>query len=622
MENLLVLDTHYGFVRYLYNEVFKKKKNQINDLQNQIMFLSCLNKYMLCRTGKFSQLYAMYSSLNISEIINYYEDRRAKINMNINEWINFSKIIPSPKILPKTVDGPYIIDDVSLHRYTHFWTKTHKINSNILATPFFCLTGLDHLYYEMINWKGLCEQQKIKMEVNVKHIFHDTFYMIEFSEIYQKDVRFLIWLDDVDIDTELYVIDNETDDDEDENYTHSGGSETSYGPKNISLLKRLYIACNDNVLFYKMFNLDNFDPIQNVINIFVNNLSQNFLPTFDGNGPKNFKTSILDLTNTGSDYDGILDFNQISRFGFNPEKTDQIYEIENLSQLNITTIRTPYFLIFQEQFNVTSPPTVAYMNTKLQEFLYFMSAGIIDKKIFLRMYIMPNTVESYPTAIRKQLSVIYMQKYKKFCLNRQNIDFNPTFYDNVYVFAARNLLCTVKSIKHLVRDTITSPTLLPPCVMLLETNKEDILWFRLTQNILYLRRLQALCFLKDFTLQELTNTKSPTDSDMKTIRVLPENKIRAELNTIFSHTGINKFETNSILVYEGIDLKCIRINRDLNFELYYFAHNIKEERREDIKFKLFFEKFMHSTETKRQLGDKIYMIFMHLLNLYVNDVIL
>ena len=236
MENLLILDTHYGVVRYLYNEIFKKKKNQINDLQNQIMFLSCLNKYMLCRTGKFAQLYGMYSSLDRTEIVNFYEDRHSKINIHPNEWLNFSKIVPSPRILPKSIDGPYIIDNMSLRRYTHFWINEHKINSNILATPFFCLDGLDHLYYEMINWKGLCEEKNIEMRVNAKHIFHETFYMVELFGENKPEIRFLIWLDDVDIQSELYVIDDDGDED-DEEESLCDATETYYSSGNICLLK-------------------------------------------------------------------------------------------------------------------------------------------------------------------------------------------------------------------------------------------------------------------------------------------------------------------------------------------------------------------------------------------------
>lgn len=624
MENLLILDTHYGVVRYLYNDIFKKKRSQINDLQNQIMFLSCLNKYMLCRTGQFAQLYGMYSSLNSIEIMNYYENNRSKMNMTANEWINFSTIIAAPRVLPKTVDGPYLIDSMSLRRYTHFWAPGQKMVSNILAAPFFCLDGPDYLYYEMINWKSMCEQRQVEVRVNTKNIFHETFYIVEFPE---HNVKFLIWLDDVDVESELYVIESEPEY-EDEN------PDVSYDLGNISLLKRIYIACSDNLMFYKILNLENPDPLQKILNIFFNYLTPNFVVTFDGKGPRNMKSAILDITNSAPNYDGVLDFNQVSRLGFNADKNDQIYEIESLSQLNVSMVRTPYFLIFQEQINVTSHPTVAYMLTKLQEFLFFMSAGMINKNIYTRMYAMPSGLEGYPAAMKKQLSIIYMQKYKKFSLNRQHVDFNPTFYDNMYVFSARNLLCTVKSIKYVLRDVISSPPLLPPCAMLIQMeDTEEMLYQRLTQNILYLRRLQTLCFLKDFTLQELTKIRSSMDDegddvggrnrDMKTIYIMPENKIRSELNMIFTHTDINKFETNTVVVYEGIELKCIRLNRDLNFELYYFVQGIKDENNLiDERFKGFFEKFMQSPITHKKLGDKIYTIFMHLLNLYVNDVIL
>lgn len=98
------------------------------------------------------------------------------------------------------------------------------------------------------------------------------------------------------------------------------------------------------------------------------------------------------------------------------------------------------------------------MNSRLRDFLDLLAIGVLDKEIYLRVYMLPPDVtNTMPHSMRKQLNVIYMQRYKRFCINRQMVDFNPTFFDKTYVFSAANLVCTVKSLKYILRDVTTSP---------------------------------------------------------------------------------------------------------------------------------------------------------------------
>lgn len=679
--NTLVLDTHYGVVRYLYNEIFKRTKSEINDLQSQTLFLKCITKYLLCKNGQYAQLYGLYTNFSKEAIREYFELNRIKMNSTSNEWLNFTTLISSPRIIPNTVDGPYIIDNLALRRYTHFWSPKYKFSSNILGLPFYCLDGVDHLYYEMIKWKGACENLHIHMNVRGKHIFHDIFYIVEFNAPLHVDttkttarnslrnIRFLVWLDDVDIQTELYVVTNGGDlndkdliDDDNENIIESidGGSG---GGRDLCLLKRLYIACDNNLFFTQLSNVDRDITTTSVndrehtttnqsflqlLNMFVNNLSANFVVTFDGKPPRNTKTAILNVTNDahecGGDGGNVLNFTTISRLGFDINASEQIYEIEDLSQLNVLNIKTPNCLIFQEDIMASTQPSIKDMNYRLQEFLYMLSIGIMDRDIFTRMYMVSQDNDYLPNSMQRQLNIIYMQRYKRFCINQQqDIDFNPTFFDKTYVFSARNLVCTVKSIKYVVRDIIKTPALLPPIVMFIKHIGDSITWSRITQNIIYLKSIQSVFFVKGFTLQHLAdynikNYNSASSSsrylqtlnfgqhnnDFKTIQLVSERKMRNEISAIFHDIDINKLDTRTVSCsVDNIDLKCIQMNKGLSMELYYFAKNIKHVN-EDImeQFKGPFNRFMSSCHDKNTLGDKIYTIFMHLYNLYTNNLVL
>lgn len=629
MENLSVLDTQYGVVRYLYLDIFKKARNEANDLQSQTLFLKSLNKYMLCRSGQYVHLYNQYMKLSRDTIQKHFEDNRLKMNFSAYEWLSYTTIVAAPRILPTSVDGPYVIDSLSLRRYTYFYTARHNIKSNILGTPFYCLDGIDHLYYEIQEWQDLCSSFDIKLVINEKHIFHDTFYMVDMSGPNMNTMRFLFWLDDVDIQTELYVI---NDGDSNSENVVDGGT----GGRELCLLKRLYIACDSTYFVQQLSNIEETrdqtkNPYIRVINLLTSNLSKNFIVTFSGKAPKMTKTAILSLTNDSAGCDGVLNFTSISRFGFDNNLNDQIYEIENMSELVTSAIRTPNILIFQEEIRAIQQPTVAQMNRKLKDFLYFLSMGILDKDIYLRMYMLPaSDAATFPKSMRKQMNVIYMQRYRKFCIGKYSFDFSPTFFDKTYVFSAKNLVCTVKSIKSVISDIITSPPLLPPCVMLLESSEETITWSRLTQNILYLSNINSVCFLKDFSVQELTSVNNSRNTDnlesLKMIRIVSNVRMREELNFIFTPAEMNRYEINNVCTFQDIDLRCVHVNKSLNFQLYYFvrssANEVSSTNDESVMFKTFFLRFMNCSETRRQLSFKLYTIFMQLVNLYDADVVI
>lgn len=638
-DNLLVLDTHYGVVRYLYNEVFRKRHNQLDDLQNQVLFLNSVNKYLLCRTGQYAHLYNMYTSLDGERIREYYEVNRIKMNITKNEWLNYTNLVASPRILPQSVDGPYMIDNVSLRRYTYFWTSKYRFTSNILATPYFCLDGVDHLYYEMIKWKSDCEHLGVELLVRSKHIFHETFYIVEVrGKSEQMHIRFLVWLDEVDVQTELYIIPNERLDETEED-AEGGGAST-----NVCLLKRLYIACDNNAFVLELSMPDKKQPLLHILDMFVNRLSSHFVVTFDGRPPKITTTAPLHITNmernapAGTAAMMPLNFGEISHFGYQAERVDQIYEIERLSELNVSQIETPNVLVFQEEFSVSYQPLVAEMNKRMQEFLQLLSMGMLDRSVYVRMYMLPQNVDLLPHAMKKQLSVLYMQKYRKFSISRESIEYNPTFYDKTYVFAARNLVCTVKSIKYLIRDVIKSTPLLPPCAMLMPMNHidEQSAWHRITQNIIYLQSTRSVLFVNNFTLQALEERSNSSQYyednciNVKSISITNENTMRDELNRVFTYTDMNVFDMKTITTFDDIDLKCLTVNRNLNFELYYFAYNVKHENSntttaattDNANFRNFFTRFMHANETRQQLNDKIYIVFMHMYNLFNNNILL
>lgn len=636
MQSTAILDTHYGAVRYLYYEIFLKRKNQINDLQNQQLFLSSINKYLLCRNGQYANLYDMYTNLSHDQIISYYELQRIKMSSTTYEWLNFTSLINAPRILPHSIDGPYTVDNLALRRYTYFWTSDYDIKSNILATPFYCLDGVDHLHDEMIRWKSACEtlSKDLKMTVRCKYIFHDIFYMVEFDGP-NISMRFLIWLDATMVDTELYTA------------TMGGAGDANPAP--IDLMRRLYIACDSSLFVLQLSDPGVEDVHLKLLNLLIANLSNNFIVTFDGRPPKMTRTAILSVTNNvstctpnteggGGGSGAALVFESISRFGFNRDLTDQIYEIEKLSDLNISQIRTPNFLIFQHEIRVSRQPTIADMNIKLQEFLSWLSWGIIDIEMLARMYLMPSQlVNAMANAAKKQLNIVYMQKYRKFCINRENITYDPMFYEKTYVFAAKNLVCTVKSVKHLIRDVITSSPLLPACVMLMpygagSTEDNILLWARLTQNIIYLKRLRSIFFLVNVTLQEINSgsvmarQEEQQSHDVKSFLILNDNSIRDEINLLFPYIGINRCEMRTVTTFHDINLKCITLNRGLNIELYYFAQTNRTTTTTTTTisedFRGFFKKFMLNAEAKKSLNERLYLVFMHLLNLYTNNIIL
>lgn len=603
-----ILDTHYSVVRYLYDNIFKKRKNQINDLQNQELYLKCINKYLLCRSGQYAHLYNLYTSFTRKEILDYYETNRLKMNSSTNEWLNFTITIKSPGIIPQTVDGPYTIDNMALRRYAYFWGERYNLTSNILATPFYCLDGIEHLYYEFIKWKTMLENYKsIQMRIDSKHIFHENFYIIHFMEIKKQqpgiNIRFLIWLDDIDVQTELYV---RNDDDD------------------ISLLKRLYIACDDRAFMEDLSNVNKTRSELIFLNMFINNLSSNFVVTFNGKPPRRNNTIVLDVTNNISDagQSKTLNFMEINRNGFHADRVDQIYTIERMSELHTMSIQTPNFIVFQEQITVSTRPTINEMNTKFQEFLFFLSLGMLDRNIFVRMFMFPETtINTYPNSMKKQLTVIYMQKYRKFSISRETVDYDTTFYDKTYVFSARNLVCTVKSIKYLIRDVIQSSPLLPACAMIVHSMDNEILtWQRITQNIVYFKRTHTICFLNNFTLQKMNNSRSDEDfAEFKTIEIVTDNLIFDELNHLFN---INNYEIKTIATFIDIDLKCVTINNSLNFEIFYFSKNLNNNSYENENFKNFFNRFMYTNEFKQSLNDKILTIFIHLYNLFNNNILL
>lgn len=636
-----ILDTHYGVVRHLYYNVFRRRNNQINDLQQQVLFLRCINKYLLCRNGQYAHLYNLYSALNEAKIRDYYELNRLRINRDRYEWLNYTSLVNAPRTIPATIDGPYSVDSLCLRRYAYFWGDEYRLTSPILATPFFCLAGIDHLYYEMIRWKSQCETiSGLEMTVRGKHIFHDIFYIVEFR-LQQMHVRYLVWLDDVDVQTELYVAGNCEDEE--------CGDDAS-GRMPVNLLRRLYIGCDNSLLITQLSLADETNVMLRLLNMLINNLSANFVVSLDGRPPKNTKSAILNVTNNAeaclSRTDKPLVFEDISRFGFSADRSDQIYEIEHMSQLNLGHIRTPNFLVFQHEIRVARQPTIVEMNRKLQEFLYFLSMGMLDTSIYVRMYMNYSGGEhnryvdqkgavggsvdksmvcndDKPNSAKKQLNIIYMQRYNKFEISRQSVDFNATFYDKTYVFSARNLICTVKSIKYLLRDVIPSHPLLPGTVMLIDESGRTLggggggsVWSRLTQNIVYLRRLKTFCFLINFSLQEL-HTQTD-DADIKGVHIVSDTMMRDELNKVFVDLGgINRFDIQTIVLYNDVELKRVRLLEDLNLQLYYFVHRVDSTATAIEDFRKFFQRFMLASETKSRLNDdRLYAVFMHLLNLY------
>ena len=698
LSRFAVLDTHYACVRYLYHEIFRRYQSQINDLQSQTLFLKCITKYLLCRSGQYAHLYNLYSNLDRDQIRDYYDLNRRRINITQYEWLNYTNIIPAPRILPVTNDGPYILDNMALHTYTYFWTNEYKFTSNILATPFYCLDGINHLYVEMLKWKSDCEKLNINLNIQEKHIFHDIFYVISIQGTSPQNsnwkMRFLIWVDDIDIQTELYVTTmndtNNNNDDPDNDMTSSNNEDTigintttttattttttktvtstsENGNKNviqssvalapISLLKRLYIACDNNLFIAQLSDINADLPILRILNMFINRLSRNFIVTFDGKPPKRTKSFVVNITNVSSmtsaggtttataSPSNILYFDGISKFGLQNSKNDQIYEIENLSELNITNINTKNCLIFQQQIYCSRQPSLREMNNYFQEFLYFLSLGIIDVNVYVRMYMLPFQVsEKFPVAMNKQLSVIYMQKFIKFGISRESIDYSISFYDKTYVFSAKNLVCTIKSLKYLVRNIIKSPPLLPASVLLMFNLKmNEIKLYRLTQNIIYIQQLHTLCFLNNFTIQQLVlsqlearaqdedDVQSDIDRpinnevNIKNMIISTHTKILQELQKIFYYNNIATLNNKSVCKFENVDLKCIIFDSNLHLELYYFAWNVCCENTiitKGITFRDFFHRFMNSPETKRRLNDNIYTIFLHLFNLYTNNIIL
>lgn len=632
----IVLDTHYAVVRYLYYDVFKTKRSQINDLQNQMLFLKCINKYLLCRTGHYALLYNMYTNLDNETIAQYYRVNRLKMNNNNNEWLNFSDIILAPTTLPTSIDGPYMIDNMSLRRYTYFWTPAYNMKSNIIVTPFFCLDGIDYLYYEMITWKTLMMDYDKRVSINMetKHIFHDIYYIVHIkgktSDTENIDIRFLVWLDDVDMQTELYVNMFNRD-------TFASEVETiRTNEKSICLLKQLYIACDNSVFLLKLSDINITSPILDYLNLFINNLSQNFIVTFDGRPPLNMTNTILDVTyQADEECSSNLDFKEISVFGYNPNISNQVYSINNIDSLNISFIKTQNFLVLQEEMKTTHQPTIKDMNICFQKLLFFLSNGMLNENIYTRMYVLLSNTNILPNSSRKQLNLIYIQKYSKFAISREQIHYDTTFYSKAYVFSARNLLCTVKSIKYLIKNVLRSSVLLPACVISINKCQEKN-WTRLSQNIIYLQNIFTLCFLRNFTLQEnqhmandTCNTNnyddfnnSATLDDIKPLRIVHEKLILDQLNDIFlNKLDINRLDKKTITTIDNIDLKCITLN-NINFKIYYFTVGPFGTDSYENNFKIYFQRYMHTNDTKKFLDDKIYSIFLHLLNLYTHNVII
>lgn len=160
-----------------------------------------------------------------------------------------------------------------------------------------------------------------------------------------------------------------------------------------------------------------------------------------------------------------------------------------------------------------------------------------------------------------------------------------------------------------------------------------------------MRNLNAIFFLKNFTIQTLggggnsadtmnTNTLNTTFvvdrasddlENMKTLRILPEAIMREELNRIFGYAEMSRHEIKTTTTFQDVDLRCIELNKNLNFSLYYFATNDLPSSMatgESIPLKKFFNSFMNCGEIRYLLHDKIFTIFMHLVNLYEANVIL
>lgn len=629
--DLLILDTHYGVVRYLYNVVFRKRKNQINALQYQTLFLSSINKYVLCQTGRYAHLNKMYSNLSLKTIEDYYEENRIKMAVNFNEWLNYSNIVPEPRIYPNRIDGPYIVDNLALQRYTFFWSENslYRMKSSFLSTPFFCLTGIDYLHYELQQWKSNLNDDDITITIIPKYVFHETFYIIEIKGSNTKkhiDIHFLIWLDDVDLSTELYVASNYTDDLENNENTRT---------PSICLLKRLYIASDNSFSSF----LDNSRYEMNLLHLFISQLSNNFIVTFDGKSPKITRTFILDVSNNIDSSCSSIDqnnvtFKKIYSYGYVASVQNQIYEVDNLSQLDLSSIRTPNFLIFQEEIRTSNKPTLTDMTNKFSELFYFLMEGMIDQNIFERMYMLSSSTGStLPSSMKKQLNIIYSQKFRLFDINRQAVEYNSTFYNKTYIFSVRNLVCSVKSLRYLVRHTLLSSPLLPACVFITKQPIDQAtVWRRITQNVVYFCPLKTIIFFKNFTINNnigRNDDPSSFDSDLdyKTIKIVEEQKLRNYLTVVLPNT--EKFDVEYVTTYLDVDLKRIVIDKSLKLEIYYFVHNPDQytSSRDDVNlnnftFKTFFTAFITSRECKERLDDEIYLIFMQTINLFNNNLIM
>lgn len=626
-----ILHTHYGCVRYLYYEVFRKSSHQVDNLNCQTLYLNAITKYLLCRDGQYAHLYNMYTNLSKTQIIDYFISNRAKMNLYDTTWLDHTYILPSPNVLPNTIDGPYTIENLCLRRYSYFW-KTHlNVTSNILATPFYCLDGIDHIYYELIRWKSECENLDVDIHISTEHIYHEIFYIVSLKgsteQTREIHFSFLLWLDSPNIQSELYCS------------GMSGDVNCDYESNSnipLNLLKQLYITCNDIQIFYR-------SQTQNkslrLINMLMKTLSNNFVVTFNGKEPINTKVTVLNLTNSISDSSNInnnLRFENIVRRGFSINSAvvnDYIYEIESFSEINLSYVKTPYILFIQHNIGVITKPSISEMSQNLQIMLYLLSFGIIDKNIFLRVGINSKIIPNYtPNGSKRRLQIIYMQKYNRSQINTtENVDFNSTFFDYTYVFLAPNLFCNVKSISHLIKNCLTSPPLLPSIVQCLNSNDiAPILWKRITQNIVYLNELNTICILSNFTIQNVDSVKlenmydynyvsnSKEIIEKKSMFIQPEMMIREYLDQLFSPISINSCDIVPVLNFADVLLKCIKFNPSLNLEIYFFTTS-EQSTIED--FKSYFMRFMSLYCNKKDLPENLNIIFLHLYNIYLNNII-
>lgn len=608
-----ILDTHYGAVRYLY-AIFRKRNNQFDDLQNQQLFLKPINKYLSCTSGQYMYFAQLYLQKESEEIEKHFRTNRLATNIRPYEWMSYCDLITAPKVIPQTINGPYMIDNMRLRSFSYFYGTEYQMVSDIIATPFYCLDGIDFLYQETAKLWQLANDYNIALKVKSKHIYHDVFYIIEVTVPERGKISWLCWLDDVDVKSELYVQNNE----------------------NVQLLKRLYVACNNNSYFLHIINTNETDNGIMILNVLFKNLSENFIVTHDNRPPSTFRTLVLNLDSPVPVHFPFSD--NLINFTFNHENENQIYAIENLKGLHIETFSTPYVLMFQQEFIVHERPTQDQMIDEYVRFLELLNSGIIDDECFIRLLKLPNRLQHFAKPLQKRYNIVYIQHFRHFPINRQNIEWDAPFFERSYVFNSKHINANVKSISYIINTVLKkSNALLPGCCYLTMLKTPSSAWHRVTQNVIFHKNIKTFSFLKNFTLQEnyyespnslaamtSLNTETLFVDDVKTYNatIVSELEIVDQLRLIFTSDLSN--ESILVATFEDINLRCFTVDSNCRLEVFVFCKPTTITSDIDtsiqVAFKGYLHRFIQSTQAT-ELNKKLYAILLHMYSLYENNFI-